>query len=72
MGTLFLLVKNKWIFLRVLTRWRQNEQPLLKNCRLQKFNGELSFETAKMLAKEVPFLLENVLRIRFYLHSKLY
>ena len=26
----------------------------------------------KMLAKEVPFLLENVLRIRFYLHGKLY
>ena len=31
-----------------------------------------NFETVKMLAKEVPFLLENVLRIRFYLNSKLY
>ena len=31
-----------------------------------------NFETVKMLAKEVPFLLENVLRIRFYLYSKLY
>ena len=26
----------------------------------------------KMLSKEVPFLLENVLRIRFYLNSELY
>ena len=31
-----------------------------------------NFETVKMLAKEVTFLLENVLRIRFYLNSKLY
>ena len=31
-----------------------------------------NFEIVKMLPKEVPFLLENVLRIRFYLHSKLY
>ena len=31
-----------------------------------------NFETAKILAKEVPLLLENVLRIRFYLHGKLY
>ena len=30
MGTLFLLVKNKWIFLWVLSRWRHNEQPLSK------------------------------------------
>ena len=30
-----------------------------------------NFETVKMLAKEVPFLLENVLRIRFHLNSKL-
>ena len=30
-----------------------------------------NFETVKILAKakEVPFPLENVLRIRFYLHS---
>ena len=25
-----------------------------------------NFETVKMLAKEIPFLLDNVLRIRFY------
>ena len=69
METLFLLVKNKWIFLRVLSGWRENEQLLSKNCRLQKFMA--NFETVKMLAKEVPFLLENVLRIRFHLNSKL-
>ena len=31
MQTLFLLIKNKCIFLWVLSRWRQNEQPLSKN-----------------------------------------
>ena len=31
-----------------------------------------NFQIMKMLAKEVPFLLENVLRIRFHLNSKLY
>ena len=31
-----------------------------------------NFETVKILAKKVPFLLENVLQIRFYLRSKLY
>ena len=32
-------------------------------------NSLANFETVKMLAREVPFLLENVLRIRFYLYS---
>ena len=31
-----------------------------------------NFEIVKMLTKEVPFLLENVLQIRFYLRSKLH
>ena len=50
-GTLFLLIKNKLIFLWVLSRWRRNEQPLSKNCMLQ--NSMANFETVKMLAKEV-------------------
>ena len=35
-------------------------------------NSMANFETVKMLAKEISFLLENVFRIRFYLHGKLY
>ena len=31
-----------------------------------------NFETVKMLVKDVSFLEENVFRIRFYLHGKLY
>ena len=34
-------------------------------------NSMANFETVKMLAKKVSFLLENVFRIRFYLHGKL-
>ena len=71
MGTLFLLVKNKWIFLRVLSI-----DDVKTSNRYRKIAGSkismANFETVKMLAKEVPFLLENVLRIRFYLNSKLY
>ena len=54
-----------------LSRKRHNEQPLSKNCRLQKLNGELR-NWKSVLAKEVSFPLENVFRIRFYLHGKLY
>ena len=70
MGTLFLLVKTSesscgcWVDdVTTSNRYRKIAGSI---------NSMANFETVKMLAKEVPFLLENVLRIRFYLHSKYY
>ena len=70
MGTLSLLIKNKLIFL-----WYWVDDVTTSN-RYRKITGSknsiANFETVKMLAKEVPLLLQNLFLIRFYLHGKLY
>ena len=70
MGTLFPLIKNKLTFL-----WYWVDDVTTSN-RYRKITASkhsmANFETVKMLAKEVSFLLENLFRIRFHLHGKLY
>ena len=70
MGTLSLLMKKKLIF---LWYWADD---VTTSKRYRKITGSknsmANFETVKMLAKEVSFLLENLFRIRFHLHGKLY